>query len=743
LASHAKETPLPSVEGQVARETSQWQEMPGVVKSPRTEHLVSGFSSKDQRLEFRESDNKCADDFENQQVANECLQNPCSKTVVKVSTPRTSLHSASKLPSLLVASNSRRSKSVDEEVAKSLSSPICSQAVTKQSSTAQGTVGGEEMQVTIQSSWPTIDRTEAKLEVDTSNCAYDTIPQMSSTGQDKDLALASPRADTCSEGTLCSKALPQVSSVADSASNATLCSRDLPLALGKGENGSAAKSSAFSRSLLGHWRRTSICSKDSDNLRQASFAEHISGDLEKSQSRQTLRTLRAASLKNATAYWDSSAKLEGRVDLAMLVVILLNLLQLGLRSDVEREWTGWFIMDILFCLAFLVEFVCKLLIRGWFLHLVILWKGALLDTIIVTVAVVEVIGSLVATGRRSAGGSTLSPVRLLRLLRLVRIVKLLRLPVFKDLRMMCQGLLDGAQTYAWSVVLLLVPIYASALVMRETIGEDKDNEQVTKQFSSLPWSFFTVFRCVMGDCTTESGQPLPELLVAAFGWPFGLGYGSMIMLCSFGLFNIIMAINVENLIAAARKNEALQRGRRVGDEERLNALLAEFLQEIVRLADDGSANRASRDVGLDIEAAAKLKLTRSFFDEVFKSERVNRILDNLEIPMEERSDLFEIWDADGSGTLTMAEVVDGLKKMRGPPKRSDVITNVLATRALQKRVHLEQENIFNAVASNARTLKRIINSSEADTSKILDQLASLQSEVMLMKATLPQVFTLT
>ena len=44
------------------------------------------------------------------------------------------------------------------------------------------------------------------------------------------------------------------------------------------------------------------------------------------------------------------------------------------------------------------------------------------------------------------------------------------------------------------------------------------------EFSSVPNSMFTVFRCYTGDCTTTEGNSIPEVLRQQFGAVFMTSY---------------------------------------------------------------------------------------------------------------------------------------------------------------------------------------------------------------------------
>jgi hypothetical protein len=386
--------------------------------------------------------------------------------------------------------------------------------------------------------------------------------------------------------------------------------------------------------------------------------------------------------------WLHSDRAERKLDQVMAIVVMANIAQLGVSADVAREWAGWLIFDGFFAIFFLIEFMLKWYMRGFREHFVEQWMWTTFVGVIIGVAITELLSALILGGSNDWGAS-ISVLRVVRLMRLVRIIKVLKLPIFKDLLMMLDGLIGGARTLFWSFILLVIPIFASALMLRETVGENKDESLATliKPFSNLPSSFFTIFRCIMGDCSAESGQPLPVLISDTFGWGFSFSYICLIVITSFGLFNVIIAIYVENIVVAAKKNESIQRQRRLRDVARLNQLLAEMVSEFLDALDSQ----------IDPSQAASLEIKRSLFDEVVKRDSVNLILEKIEIPYEDRLDLFDVLDADGSGALSLGEVLEGLKRLRGEPRRSDIIALGLAIRALQKRVHTDMTQIYNVM----------------------------------------------
>merc|ERR1712048_691777 len=114
---------------------------------------------------------------------------------------------------------------------------------------------------------------------------------------------------------------------------------------------------------------------------------------------------------------------------------------------------------------------------------------------------------------------------------------------------MVSGVVGGMQTLLWSIFLVCIPLYFVAFVMRESAGNLPDSDG-TELFSSLGDSFFTMFRCMVGgDCSAKSGMPIFVLLTHSHGPGFAMLYMCTVFFMTFGLFNVIVSIYVDNTLA--------------------------------------------------------------------------------------------------------------------------------------------------------------------------------------------------
>merc|ERR1712008_578891 len=90
---------------------------------------------------------------------------------------------------------------------------------------------------------------------------------------------------------------------------------------------------------------------------------------------------------------------------------------------------------------------------------------------------------------------------------------------------------------------------------------------------------------------------------------------------------------------------------------------------------------------MGVDDILKAEFPREDFDTVLKQDQsATHALTELDIDPEDHKYLSDILDPDNSGTIGILELVDGLKRLRGEPRRSDTIAIDLMVRSLQEKV---------------------------------------------------------
>jgi len=369
------------------------------------------------------------------------------------------------------------------------------------------------------------------------------------------------------------------------------------------------------------------------------------------------------------------------LDMVMYLIIIANGIAIAISCD-TREWAGgWLIVDSIFAAIFLGELLVRLKYYGFAGYLCRGDAGmANFEMGLVILAIVEVVTTALLSESTLSGSSVF---RIVRLVRLVKLLRIARVPMAAELVMMINGTIGGARTLFWALVMVSFPLFVVALVLRETLGEESGTGNGSQSFGSLSAAYFTIFRCVVaGDCSDETGRPIFVLVVSAYGWFYGIVYAFTLVFMQFGLFNVIIAVFVEETVEAAKYNELYQKRLRLND----GIMFQEKSLEMAELAYSLKKNVPVELVAssFQIEEIQSLELSNEEFNDLCKHKEFKELLSALDVAEEDHLDLFDTLDVDGGGSLDLGEIVSGIYKLRGDARKSDIVAVILIARHLNR-----------------------------------------------------------
>lgn len=378
-------------------------------------------------------------------------------------------------------------------------------------------------------------------------------------------------------------------------------------------------------------------------------------------------------------------------------LIVLNGIMIGFQTDPKYgDWEGWPYFEIGFACFLVLEILTRMHLLGcggFWCGPELMWNY--FDLFLAGTGLVDIIVQQTSNEKSGIFGTSL--LRFCRLIRLVRIVKIFRLKAMRDLRLMVKGLIAGIKTLVLAFTLLFSVLYVISGFATMTLGSYDETVALGLMiyFQSLPDSMFTAFRCFTGECVNEAGEPLTHLLAREYGLVFILSYVMSYMLVTMGIFNVILAVYVDITMKAAKENEAQTAEQHFRESIRIARTTRELLKKFAAayhlyqdLEKNSSSNmetfeiRASAALFTDDELQENIEITKELFLLVIQDRDVQLLMDDLDLPPD-RANLFEIIDADSSGTLHIAELVHGLLKIRGEVNKSDTIATLLATKAVQ------------------------------------------------------------
>ncbi|CAJ1381229.1 unnamed protein product [Effrenium voratum] len=396
------------------------------------------------------------------------------------------------------------------------------------------------------------------------------------------------------------------------------------------------------------------------------------------------------------------------LELGPPAVIILNAVAIALDSDVITNETVSQVIGAVFTLLYLSEFLLKLTLLGWRGYFWDEnWQWNWFDFLCLLCALLELVAVLIYVLGADAAPflEDVAVMRVLRLGQLMRTVRVLKFKMFSELRQITMGIMNGCEVLFWAVVLLFAVIYVFGVLMRNLVGG------TMAEFDNIPNSMFTLFRCFTDGCSAYDGAPLAERLRSIYGAPFTLGYVCVTMLVAVGIFNMIMAIFLENATASAQRRKQRELS------EKADASEQAIRKAIVLLLDPSAAQRASvgrlsiasRLSGLVRGNSATWRTQHRCQDELFwrtqfealrRSTSVDRktfmqwlqlpeflaILESADVDVSNKFDLFDVLDADMGGVLELDEVVTGLMKLRGPVSKADLVATRLQVRLLTQQM---------------------------------------------------------
>eukprot|EP00929_Paragymnodinium_shiwhaense_P059899 TRINITY_DN29966_c0_g1_i1.p1 TRINITY_DN29966_c0_g1~~TRINITY_DN29966_c0_g1_i1.p1 ORF type:complete len:719 (+),score=150.88 TRINITY_DN29966_c0_g1_i1:73-2229(+) len=380
------------------------------------------------------------------------------------------------------------------------------------------------------------------------------------------------------------------------------------------------------------------------------------------------------------------------LDSAFSGLIILNSIFIGALMDREnpedyKTESGrlFLALDIAFSAAFTLELIIKLSINGCRKQFCGPHRWAnLFDASLIFIDMMQLFLRLALPGNNSLRDApSASLFRLIRLAKLARILRLVKSEVFQDLLAMIQGMLGGMTTLSWAMLLFLLAVYVVALLCREALGNGSV-ENVSDYFDSVPRSMFTTFRCAFGDCSSANGVPISEYVDREYGPMFSVLYCMFIFITTIGLFNVISAVFVESTMAAAADIQSKKKKARLADDVLWSTRITSLIR---RLMHTWPGSPLSSDVlSTCIDELYEFDIPKDVIDELGKDPEARKALCDLDVNDDDHDRLADVLDPDNGGSITVMELVEGVKRLRGDPRRSDIVAVDLMLRSIQRSV---------------------------------------------------------
>jgi voltage-gated sodium channel len=345
-------------------------------------------------------------------------------------------------------------------------------------------------------------------------------------------------------------------------------------------------------------------------------------------------------------------------DVVMCSIIFLNIIVIAFETDLGGNKEGyarkavWIVLEWVFCLIFMGEVYIKVKYKSWSWFREDPWSWLTAIVALNAFVNVTILGALEVSG--------------LRILALVRVVTFLRLKklvdhhaILKELKLVVRGMLGSWVSLLWAGVVLALVSYVFSIWTTTMIGLNEDFD--TLYVESNGWDNQRLFGSILGSMfTLVQVMTLDRWCsgivryVESRNWYMSFVFFFFVLVCTYGMLNVIVSIIVEQVLTASSSNDKRKRER----EEKAKTAEMNNIREIFLLADTIACGSLS---GEDFRNAAK------------EDPEVQWRLRMLELPVEEAQRLFQVIDGDGQRNLHMKEFVEGCTKLKGFARSKDLL----------------------------------------------------------------------
>lgn len=324
------------------------------------------------------------------------------------------------------------------------------------------------------------------------------------------------------------------------------------------------------------------------------------------------------------------------------LLVVLNAVLLGAETD-YRASEGFSrsiseileISELVFCILFTAEVSLRIFAFGTQFFLGRNWAWNLFDCVVVGFQIIEQTIHLMAHAWSYNHTSIIRVLRILRFMRITRLVRIVRL--VEELHTIMSSIIASFMALVWTLMLLVMIIYVASVFVTQITLEMNDTPHIAKvryYFGRLPRSMLTMFEVIVGGVSWDD---VAEPLMADLSPAMGVVFSIYIAFCVFAMMNMATGVFVDQAIRRAQEDRDTYTANHIG---RL-------------FFEDGDTHQ---EISYEVFVQ---KIDTPDMQEYFKA---------INVDPSEAKGLFQLLDADDSGTVDAEELVNGCLRLRGHAK---------------------------------------------------------------------------
>eukprot|EP00913_Durusdinium_trenchii_P032390 g30327.t1 len=182
-----------------------------------------------------------------------------------------------------------------------------------------------------------------------------------------------------------------------------------------------------------------------------------------------------------------------------------------------------------------------------------------------------------------------------------------------------------------------------------------------------------------------------------YGVQFDVFYAFSMVCVIFGMFNIITAIFVEATMNGLKDSETERKYAQAYESNYMTEQLGKIVLSITKHVQnlrkaETVQDRLKRSLSWGSNSSTdsmdkEMFLTEEEFISAIRATDVRMLLDDLDVVLEPRPGVFEAFNSEEDGTVSMSELVSGLMSFRGELHKVDVLTTKKYMENMTKQLH--------------------------------------------------------
>eukprot|EP00930_Biecheleria_cincta_P018526 TRINITY_DN143_c0_g1_i3.p1 TRINITY_DN143_c0_g1~~TRINITY_DN143_c0_g1_i3.p1 ORF type:complete len:537 (+),score=98.95 TRINITY_DN143_c0_g1_i3:71-1681(+) len=328
------------------------------------------------------------------------------------------------------------------------------------------------------------------------------------------------------------------------------------------------------------------------------------------------------------------------------LVVLLNAAWIGVKADhVARTWSHaepelFHVLDVAFCVPVVLEVVIRMVAKGWSFFSGEGRNWNMFDLVITVCQLADLF---------IKGNSSISTLRALKLVRILRVARIAS--AFPDLHILISSIIESLNSLFWTMVLILLFLYAVALLIVDTVNDHKiefgrkiiqeEQHLLIEYWGSVDQAMLSLYMTLtQGIGWVDLLEPLTEYISPWMKVVFVLFIGFQL----FAMLNIITACFVDNALKLAVRAEA---------KGVLHSLWTLF----------GNEDMEAKDLQIAFED----------FMRVSEDPQMQKFFALIGVENQSPEYVFGLIDTDGDGNLSADEFLRGCARLIGPAKSTEVV----------------------------------------------------------------------